>query len=234
MSRFIGSLPRRSLAAGLLLVLVVLGGCSKHHSVTAPPASRAQPPVPDSPEAVVRLFEWSWDHRDTLGIYQLLTDDFRFCFALGDSAGNAFRDQPVDREQMLCMVRHLFVGGGACPPVRSIVLNFDPTLHPLDDSRPGKNPAWHREIVTGVFLSIRTDEYGWDIQGNARFFVVRGDSARIPADLLARGFGSDSTRWFMDQWNDETLSSGVASRVFPAGALPVRNTTWGSLLCLYR
>jgi hypothetical protein len=232
-SRSIRSLPRRSLAAGLLLVLALLGGCSKHHGVTAPPATRAQPPTPSSPEAVVRLLEWSWNHRDTLGIYQLLADDFRFQFARGDSAGNPFRDQPLGRDEMLCMVRHLFVGGGTRPPATSIVLNFDPTLYPQADSRPGKNPRWHREIVTGVYLITRTDEEGWDIQGSARFFVVRGDSAAIPPELAARGFRPDSTRWYLEQWNDETMSRR-GSRALPAGALPSKNITWGQVLCLYR
>jgi hypothetical protein len=232
-SRSLRSLPRQSLVAGLLLLLAVLGGCSRHHGVTAPPVARAQPPVPGSPEAAVRLFEWSWNRRDTLGVYQLLADDFRFQFARGDSAGNLFRDPPLGRDEMLCMVRHLFVGGGAEPPANSVVLNFDPTLRPVDDSRAGKNPKWHREIVTSVYLSIRTEINAWDIQGSARFFVVRGDSAAIPPELAARGFRPDSTRWYLDQWNDETMSR-PGSRTLPAGTLPARNTTWGQLLCLYR
>ena len=60
--------------------------------------------------------------------------------------------------------------------------------------------------------------------------MVRGDSAAIPAEL---GFGPDSTRWYIERWEDETLSSG--SRTLPVAApQPARNTTWGMILTLYR
>ena len=234
MSRSLRSLPRRSLAAGLLLVLAVLGGCSRHHGVTAPPASRAQPPTPSSPEAAVRLFEWSWNHRDTLGVFQLLADDFRFNFAAWDSAGNLFPGRLIGRQEMLCIVRHIFRGGGCYPPANSIVLSFDPSLYPQGDSRPGKDAIWHREILTSVYLNVRTESASYIAQGNARFFVVRGDSALIPQELVSRGFRPDSTRWYVDQWNDETRVGSALSRAFPVSALPSRGTTWGDILALYR
>jgi len=226
--------PRRFLAAAILLALLGVTGCGEHGSVTAPrPNPRGGAPAPNSPENAIRLFEWGWDHRDTLAVAEVLAGDFRFFFALGDSAGNVFRGDPVDRETMLRMDYHLFIGGGNAAPAKSIALQFDPKLIPQDDGRPGKDPRWHKEILTGVNLSIRTDDNSWNVQGNARFFVVRGDSALIPQDLVAKGLGPDSTRWYIDRWDDETLS-GPGARVVPAQPLPTRVVTWGDILALYR
>ncbi|MBI5711636.1 MAG: hypothetical protein HZC42_15225 [Candidatus Eisenbacteria bacterium] len=235
----------------LLPALVILSGlaaavgCSKHPTRAASPAAASPSPAPSSPAGVIRLFEWSWNNRDTLRPREILTDDFRFQFALGDSAGNQFRDQPMDRERLLLCLRHLFVGGGAQPPASSIRLVFDPVLSVQPDSRPGRDPTWHKQILTGVDLSIRWPASEYRVTGNARFFVVRGDSAAIPADLVARGFGPDSTRWWIQAWWDESLvgpaavagpwrSRGAEARgAGPGRVLPAVNRTWGDILAAY-
>jgi len=215
--------------------LVALAGCSERHGVTGPDGLLPPPPDPVSPQAVVRLFEWSWNYRSLDHLAETLSGDFRFVFAQGDSAGNQFRDHSMDRQQLLDCAGHLFFGSATEPPATSIVLHFDPTLRPVDDSRPGRNPRWHKEIVTSVDLDVRTELKGYRITGYARFFVVRGDSALIPPDLVARGFHPDATRWYIQQWNDETLvvPTGVP-RAPAARALPANHVTWGKLLALYR
>ena len=220
---------RALLAAVLALVLF---GCSVEHHVTGPLPWQPQPPVANSPVNAIRLFEWGWNHRDLETIKSLLTDDFRFVFALGDSAGNAFRDDPFVRDDMLGCLERLFTGGGSMPPATSIQLVLDPTLRALPDSRPGMNPGWHKEIVTSVDLTIKTaGDSEYRITGNARFFVVRGDSALIPQEL---GLEPDSTRWYIQQWNDETLTgAGALLRALPAMPQPTDNPTWGQLLALY-
>jgi hypothetical protein len=225
---------RALLAAVLALVLF---GCSVEHHVTGPLPWQPQPPVANSPVNAIRLFEWGWNHRDLETIKSLLTDDFRFVFALGDSAGNAFRDDPFVRDDMLGCLERLFTGGGSMPPATSIQLVLDPTLRALPDSRPGMNPGWHKEIVTSVDLTIKTaGDSEYRITGNARFFVVRGDSALIPQEL---GLEPDSTRWYIQQWNDETLTGAGSvgpSRAIPRDLLvpqPTDNPTWGQLLALY-
>ncbi len=186
-----------------LLLLGFAGGCSKPFRPAISPPSVASAPTPDSPQDAIRLFEWCWNERDIATYGRVFTDDFRFIFALGDSAGNPFRDDPVTREVELAMARHLFVGGGSGWPVISIVLVLDPTLRVSPDSRPGKNAKWHKEILTSVDLAVTTeDSTEYRILGNARFFVVRGDSALIPQEL---GLAADSTRWYIDRWDDETL-----------------------------
>lgn len=209
----------RATLAGLLLLGVA--GCFNPFAPRLAPTVGVYipPPTPNSPQNVIRLFEWCWNNRDITLYSQIFTDDFQFVFALGDSAGNMFRDAPLYRSEELEIARHLFVGGGAQAPATSIVLRLDPTLRATADSRPGKNAKWHKEILTSVDLAIKTeDEQDYRVTGYARFFVVRGDSALIPEDMKAAGFGPDSTRWYIEQWNDETLSgAGGAAAVQPAG-----------------
>jgi hypothetical protein len=199
---------RRHGARAALSALLLLGlwGCFNPFNPRIAPTQGVYipPPAPNSPQGVIRLFEWCWKNRDISLYKEIFTADFHFYFANGDSAGNRFRDPWVTREEELNIARNLFVGGGSAPPASSIYLNLDPTLNPQPDSRPGKNRKWHQEILTSVDLTINVEGSNtpYRIMGNARFFVVRGDSALIPTDL---GFKSDSTRWYVDQWNDETL-----------------------------
>jgi hypothetical protein len=209
---------RRIACAGLVaLLLTGVSGCFNPFDPRIAPTAGVYipPPTPNSATNVIRLFEWCWKNRDITVYKEIFTDDFRFIFALGDSAGNLFRDEPVTREMELNIARNLFVGGGSAPPATSILLSLDPTLRALPDSRPGKNPRWHNEIVTSVDLTIKTEDGAeYRIVGNARFFVVRGDSALIPQEL---GFKSDSTRWYIDQWHDETLQGSSATAPEPSG-----------------
>ena len=213
---------RFAAAAAVGLLLLGMAGCFNPFNPRIAPVNGVYipPPVPNSPQNLIRLFEWCWNNRDITTYKEIFTADFRFVFALGDSAGNQFRDDPVTREMELNIARNLFVGGGNAPPATSIVLNLDPTLNPQPDSRPGKDPKWHKEIVTTVDLTIKTEgEQEYRIMGNARFFVVRGDSALIPTEL---GFPPDSNRWYIDQWNDETLTGSGGAAVTPAGPALLR------------
>jgi hypothetical protein len=208
------------------LVLFVLAGCSETH-VTRP-VDRA--PSPGTPQGVVRLFAWCWNNMDTTHYREVCTEDFRFIFQAGDSAGQLYPNG-LGRDEMLACARHLFVGGGTVAPAASIVLVMDPVLTPLDDPRPGKDPKWHKEVATGANLTIQTrDGETYEVTGSAAFFVVRGDSAAIPAEL---GFAPDSTRWYIERWEDNTLADG--SRALPvASPQPAGPTTWGRILALYK
>ena len=243
--------PRRWRRAGLgALLLLGLGGCYNPFNPLIAPTTGiyVPPPTPDSPQGIVRLFAWCWNNRDATIYQQLFTSDYVFIFAVGDSAGNLFRDDPLDREEELNIARNLFEGGGTAAPAASITLVLDATLYPLDDSRPGKDPTWHKEIPTSVNLAIETVEgVRYTIVGNTTFFVVRGDSAKIPSDLSLK---PDSTRWYIERWEDYTLLStalsppspelmglargGVASPVTPAAvATPSFGVTWGWLKEVY-
>jgi hypothetical protein len=167
------------------------------------------PPVPSRPDQIIRLFEWCWDHRSITDYEEVFTDDFLFAFAATDSAGRAFQGAVLTRNDEIETARHLFVGGGSSPPANSISLQLDQSLYPLQDTRPGKrDTTYHREVITSVVLRIETDQESFQVTGDARFFVVRGDSALIPQDLRDRGFRADKDRWYIERWEDETQGAG--------------------------
>ncbi len=224
---------RRALPRALAVALLAAGsfGCSKDKHVTQPPAPTQ--PVAVSPDSAIGIFELGWNDRAPGSFTGLFAADFQFVFAPGDSAGNLFRYRPVDRGLMLNILRNLFVGGGSEPPANDVHLTLGPALTVMDDPRPGKDPGWHKAVRATVDLSVRTPLYDYVIMGDALFFVVRGDSALIPADL---GVGPDSHRWYIDQWNDGTYEEIVipAPRARASFSPPVERISWGKLLSLYR
>jgi hypothetical protein len=173
------------------------------------------PPVPNSASNVVKLFEWCWKNRGIKEYEEIFTDDYRFQFALGDSAGNAYRDVPYTREDELRSATGLFVGTIDHEPASDIQLDLDKNLIPLPDDRPGKDQVtWHRSIRTKVNLKVTIDRGAGpevnEVNGYAKFYLVRGDSAAIPPELAARGFTPDPNRWWIERWEDETLPAGSA------------------------
>jgi hypothetical protein len=251
--------PRpRPWRAGLgALLLLGLAGCFNPFDPRIAPTTGVYvpPPTPDSPQGIVRLFAWCWNNRDATTYQQLFTSDYVFVFAVGDSAGNQYRDAPWTREDELNTARNLFEGGGAASPAASITLVLDATLYPSNDSRRGKDPKWHKEVATSVNLAIETEEgIQYNITGNATFYVVRGDSAKIPSDLSLK---PDSTRWYIERWEDYTLKSAVtppppelaallrgragtavlraaAPVAVAADPVPTYAMTWGFLKDIYR
>ena len=97
------------------------------------------------------------------------------------------------------------------------------------DTRPGKDPKYHKQVRTSFDLSVRTEGNLFEVSGNLLFFAVRGDSAAIPAELRARGVGPDSTRWWFERMDDETLSGGA----LPAATEGFRYWTFAALLQLF-
>ncbi len=215
---------------------LVLAGCGGGSKSTAPVVPT--PPSPTSPQNVVLRFAWGWNHMDEESFRQILTGDFKFAFQLGDSAGNPFPNRAFGRDTLLTCVQHIFSGGGAEPKADRITLTLDPALIVVNDSRPGKNPTWHKQITTSVNFYMKADSVEYRIGGNARFFVVRGDSAVIPADLAAQGVGPDPNRWYMDRWEDQTINvippAPPARATYPARPAATQNITWGAILALYR
>jgi len=228
--------------AGQLALALAVAGCSGSRS------RHLTQPVPDpgfratSPASAVRLFEWCWDHRNLDRYRELISDDFLFACAPADSAGGAFPGGALTRFDEIESARHLFVGAGTRPRANSITLQLDQNLVAERDGRPGKgNTTYHQAIVTWYMLRIETDADDFQVTGAARFFLTRGDSALIPADLVALGFRPDSTCWYIERWEDETLgslASRVAAREGPRApslrAQPARKPTWCDIKALYQ
>ncbi len=206
------------------------------------------PPAPNSPGGVLDLFQWCYEHRAIAEYKELFTDDYRFVFSPLDSSGAQYRDTPWTREDEVTSTSNLFLGGDPTQPAAaSILLALDPNFQVRNDVRPGKNPRWHKTIRTTVTLTINDVVGGvTNVTGFSRFFLCRGDSALIPRELIDRGFGPDSTRWYIERWEDETaqpgyLVSGVPASissmrgsVSSAEAQPSVSLTWGTVKAHYR
>lgn len=245
---------RQLAALGALIATMALSGCWNPFSprIATGRGISTPPPSPDSPSGVLRLFEWCYNNRAAAEYRELFTDDYRFIFSLLDSAGQEFRTTPWTREDELISTTQLFVGGSADQaPASSIVLQLDNSFFVFPDSRYiqwDPKGRWHKRVNTRVVLNIRTtDGNAIDIQGEARFYLVRGDSALIPEELRLRGFGPDSNRWYIQRWDDETVgpgSGGFAAR--PAGLTAARAAmpaalsdepfvaSWGYVKAYYR
>ena len=201
-----------------------------------------QPPTPDTPSNTLRLLEWCYNNRAIAEYRELFTDDFRFQFGARDPFGNAYRDNPWTREDELASATKLFQGSSDKQAAISITLTLDKNITVQADQRPGKNPRWHKTILTSQVLTIlEADQIRRDVTGSSLFFLVRGDSAVIPQELQDRGFGPDTTRWYIDRWEDLSTveAGGVMSgqvgdrRARPAGTA-VYWATWGEIKLRWR
>src|SRR5207247_9131445 len=142
----------------------------------------------------------------------------------GGPAGDAWT-----REDEMAFATHLFVGGHPTePPAIRISLRFDRNLLVRVDPRPGKNPDWHKLIRTSLSLVVVDSMKETTITGFGSFYLVRGDSAAVPAEIEPFGYAPDSTHWYIDRWEDDTASSGGGR------AMPTKSVTLGALKALYR
>jgi hypothetical protein len=223
------SIRRAGIAALAIAALPLLTGCFNPFAPLIAPERGfvAPPPVPSSATGVLRLFEWCYNNRAAAEYRELFTDDYRFFFNPRDSAGADYRAQPWTREDELISTTQLFQGGSAEAPASSITLHLDRNFVVVPDGRYPWDALgrWHKIINTQVLLNIRTtDGNAIDISGSAIFYFVRGDSALIPRELRDRGFGPDSTRWYISRWDDETVQDvgGLALEAEGAGTRSVR------------
>ncbi len=221
--------PHRRLTILALALALGAAGCFNPFDprVSEQRAASTPAPAPSSPTNVIKLFEWCWANREPSLYSEIFTDDYRFLFAPSDSAGNPYRDSPWLREAELSMATHMFSGGLDLPPASDITIAIDNLLVSQPDPRPGKDPKWHRSVRTSVNLRITFEAKGASsvssVVGYALFYVVRGDSAVIPPELAGQGFRPDSTRWWIERWEDETAGLSPQASVRPGpGAAALR------------
>ena len=164
-------------------------------------------PAPNTPKNAVRLFEWCWQNRGVEEYKELFTTDYVFISAGTDSAGNPSREIQARRDDEIQTAENMFVGSAERAPAADIDLEFDRNLVSFPDDRPGKDATWHQTIRTQVTLRVKIDDVStYEVTGSVQFYLVRGDSAQIPAEFAGRGFNT-SLRWFIDRWEDNTLGS---------------------------
>jgi hypothetical protein len=207
------------------LAWLTLAGCDESVGPLRPHIPVRVSPGDASPEQTIRSLEWSWNQKSVPVYRVLFTDDYRFAFSALDSYGSLW-----NREDEMVFAQHLFVGGKPTEaPATSIVLDLGRTLVLQPDPRPGKQNAWHKVVRTSVGLTVLFPDRATIVTGFATFYLVRGDSALVPAEIFPLGYTADSTRWYIDRWEDDTASSGAATRT-----MPTKNATIGQLKALYR
>jgi hypothetical protein len=199
----------RLLLPMVFLALVAIGACSKQ---TTAPVVGETAPVPDTPRHAVDLFRWTWGHKSLDRFRELFTDDLVFTAYYLDSALMADTTYTRGREAMIDSAAMVF---GSPVAIRLDYLAIDPDA---DDDRPGKNPVWHRRINVRFNLSVTVPGVpgAYIAHPVEEFYVVRGDSALIPQELVDRGFGPDSGRWYISDWTDYTAVT--APPALPGGA----------------
>jgi hypothetical protein len=211
------------------MLALALSGCGSRVAPTA--AVTTEPPPPQtSPQSTLRLLEWSYNHQSLEYYRRLFTADFRFVFSDLDTSGAVYRAVPWTREDELISTAHLFADAA------DVLLTLDRNFGLSADTRPGKDPRWHKTITTQLFLRVQLEDgHAENVTGSAKFYFVRGDSALIPDDLQAP---PDSTVWYIDRWEDLTAQGGSSGlrrpSVSPSRALPSRSTTWGWLKVFFR
>jgi len=198
-------------------------------------APKSQTPVASTPQNAVKLFDYAVNNRDLSVLAGLFTEDFEFVGAGMDSAGNPSREVLGGRDWILAKFGCLFEGGGAdsVPPASSVRLNTDHFLVPQADTRPGYHDAdsLYKTIRTSVDMTVDFgDGNAVEVTGYALFFLVRGDAAAIPAELMGRGVTHDKSRWWISRWEDETI--GWEGKV-PRATDPTRNITFARVLEAY-
>jgi len=218
--------PRLVLLA-LVVALVALGACSKKTTAPALPGDPA--PAPDTPRHAVDLFRWSWGHKSIDRFRELFTDDLVFTAYYIDTATMAPATFERNRQEIIDSVAMVFATPAA---IRLDYLAIDPDS---DDPRPGKDPGWHRLINVRFNLAITVPGTPGSYIAHPveEFFLVRGDSAVIPAELASRGFGPDPKRWYISDWTDRTAITAPqvlpdrANAVLPRGVrLAARPSGW--------
>lgn len=183
-----------------LLVLVLVASCGKSSKKPTDPEVPV-PPTPNSPQNALKLLEWCWDQRKADTYREVFTDDFLYDFAPSDTIGIT-----INRTEELAIAENLFSQGvPGKPAATGIVFGLDNPLAVTNDDRPGKSATHHKRIATSVRLNVNTPGPDYSTSGNAVFYLTRGDSALIPADLVARGFTADPARWYVDRWSDVTV-----------------------------
>ena len=247
MTRFL-ALHRATVILAATLLTLGVSGCWNPFDprIASDRAIAPPPPLPISPAGALELFRWCWQNRAIAEYREIFTDDYSFQFSERDSAGNEFRDRPWRREDELTAADNLFSKGTANdPPATSITLDYTQSLVAYPDDRENKTYPWHQQIRSQVLLRVNRGENGFEVKGAALFYLVRGDSAKLPDELLNRGFQPDSNRWYIERWVDETLQdqspalaleragTAGARSVRPANLTPPLPVTWGRLKAVY-
>ncbi len=231
--------PRRLAAAVTLVacfaVAIVLPGCGGGSKKTTQPPPPSGPPNPNSPTNAVLLLQYAIQHRDTSLYKQLFPTEYQFTIQAGDTAAtNYFAGNWGYLEERI-FATHLFDAGSTVGGAHAtaITMPFSPTTL-TDAAVVGKNATFHRRVDVQIVLTVtKSDNSAEQIVGGTTFFLVRGDSASLPADLISAGVQATSGRWFVEGWSALTGGVSPALALRPARSAGVGLPTLGELKVRY-
>jgi hypothetical protein len=225
---------RVSLIALALAFALGLAGCSsssKPAAPTAPALVHAVMPEPATPTLAVQDIKWVMEKLDPFHYGELFTGDFVFAFGPSDPVGNSFPGRALLRAEELQSANHL-IGTGTSTHAKAVGASLQLTgISVFDDARPGKDPGWHQEVHATAQLTIDLGTDQIHVEGPVIFYTVRGDSAQIPPDLVAEGFGPSSSRWWIERWEDRTGTTLGSTAI--QGTKETLKSTWGALKAKY-
>ena len=189
-----------------MITLIALSpvGCSE---APTPPVVEVRTPRADSPEAALRLLEWCWNERDMWRYAGLLSNDFVFTFP-DPAAGDDGRIETWDRVQERTSVANLLIGTTDAPPATGVRLTLDKSFRVMDDPRLGKDPAWHKTVLSNLTLTAQVDGIPTEFTAGTLFYLVRGDSASVPRKWVDRTLPV-SRLWFVERWEDVSGDVGA-------------------------
>jgi len=203
----------------LCLLVLFLGGCGFNPPVgddKIPP-----PPLNDSPQGAVLLFEYIYEQQ-SLPLYEpLLTSDFRYTFSVASDPELVDRYPNWGRDDEVESTRHLFEGfqniaGQTVPRASRITLDLTGLQYGPDFTHPDSAGWYQRVVVTSVDLTIEVGEVTYQVSGRHELYLVRGDAA-----VLDEGQEARPDRWYLRRWDD--LSPRLAA------AAPPEAVTWGGV-----
>lgn len=154
--------------------------------------------APATPVALIDTLEAAWRSMQIETYTQLFDSAYVFRRAPNDTG--PWRQ--IHREPELMAADAIFNGAPGRPRATAIELERVADLAEGPDPRPGKNSRWHRLVTASYDLTVQSPERILHASSVVSFFVVRGDSARIPFDLEELGVRPDSTRWYVERWDE--------------------------------
>lgn len=223
---------KRLLVTALFLACVA-AGCSKTPMrPVVPPAHAA---VATTPVGAVQALGLACEARDTTAYRALFTVDYVFRLDPFDPSFYEYPGSELTRADELILAAHMFhLGNHTVAAASRIEVAWLDSLIESPDDRPGKTSPYHAMISTRGRILADLGDAIFDASDPQVFYLVRGDSALVPPGL---GLAADSTRWFIERWEDYSLAPPAAWErtrdTRPMQTTPGGRKLWGSLKKLY-
>lgn len=220
---------RRSRIALVILMAGALAGCGGEES-TQPKG----PPLPATPDDLIREFKAAYDVHNLDLISDLLTEDFVFQFSPRDVAV-AGTDSAWSRDEEIACAERMFGGAigvyldGTPRASIDLIYPFGVILFPRDSAWTARSDPPYAGALSRVYdagMQIQFEDGSLDIvQGRQEFFVTDGVTTEdgLPRDGYAFAF-----------WRDIGVDTVYAVEMAGGGKAALHTASWGWVKALFR